>query len=111
MNFNRIFTGRPDAKLKGVRHEDPVEIEKIGPEQYRCTYVPTQPGSYLLDITWNKRPLRCCPFKINVHKPSYPHMVHVTGDPLSHGIVGRDIKLQIDPRNAGKGEDISAVLN
>ncbi|KAK3096080.1 hypothetical protein FSP39_022879 [Pinctada imbricata] len=96
--------GRPAATLKGVHNEVLVIVDKIGPEQYRCTYTPDQPGAYLLDITWNKRPLKCCPFKVNVHKPAYPHMVHVTGDPLSHGIVGRDIKLQIDPRNAGKGE-------
>ncbi|XP_022288939.2 filamin-A-like [Crassostrea virginica] len=96
--------GEPGVKLTGVNKEVPVRIEPTGPHQYRCTYTPTEPGAYLLDITWNQRPLKCCPFKINVNQPVYAHKVSVSGDPLKSGTVGRDIRVQIDPRNAGSGK-------
>lgn len=98
-----VFTGEPGVRLTGVNKEIPVRIDPTGPQQYRCTYTPTEPGAYLLDITWNKRPLKCCPFKIDVNRPVYPHKVSVSGDPLKSGYVGRDIRLQIDPRYAGSG--------
>ena len=96
-------SGEPGVKLTGVNKDVPVRIEPTGPDQYRCTYTPTEPGAYLLDITWNQRPLKCCPFKINVNQPVYAHKVSVSGDPLKSGTVGRDIRVQIDPRNAGSG--------
>ncbi|XP_062597927.1 filamin-C-like [Saccostrea cucullata] len=96
--------GEPEVRITGVNKEIPVKIEPTGPLQYRCTYTPTDPGAYLLDITWNKRPLKCCPFKINVNQPVYPHKVNVSGHPLKSGVVGRDIQLHIDPRNAGLGD-------
>lgn len=96
--------GEPGVRLTGINKEIPVRIDPTGPQQYRCTYTPTEPGAYLLDITWNKRPLKCCPFKIDVSRPVYPHKVNVSGDPLKSGYVGRDIRLQIDPRYAGSGD-------
>lgn len=95
--------GEPEAKVTGINKEIPVRVETTGPQQYRCTYTPTDPGAYLLDITWNQRPLKCCPFKINVNQPVFPHKVNVSGDPLKSGYVGRDIRLQIDSRYAGTG--------
>ncbi|WAR27609.1 FLuncharacterized [Mya arenaria] len=80
------------------------------------TYIYSQPQkspasvasskAYLLDIKWNGKPLKCCPFKIDVKKPVYPEKVGVTpltGD-LKAGVIGREIDLKIDPREAGHGE-------
>lgn len=98
------FVGEPEATVKSVRASAPVEIKKTGPKYYRCTYVPPIPGAYLLDIKWNKRPLKCCPFKINVHNPVYPSRVDVTGDHLKGGgVVGKDLHINVDPRLAGTG--------
>ena len=62
------------------------------------------PGAYLLDIKWNGKPLKCCPFKIDVKKPVYPEKVGVTGEHLRGAVIGRDIDLRIDPREAGHGK-------
>jgi hypothetical protein len=61
------------------------------------------PGAYLLDIKWNGKPLKCCPFKIDVKNPVYPEKVGVTGD-IKTGVLGKDIDLKIDPREAGHGK-------
>ncbi|XP_052784049.1 filamin-A-like isoform X2 [Mya arenaria] len=98
--------GEPEARVHSIRSEPPVQIEPTGPKQYRCTYIPRVPGAYLLDIKWNGKPLKCCPFKIDVKKPVYPEKVGVTpltGD-LKAGVIGREIDLKIDPREAGHGE-------
>lgn len=61
------------------------------------------PGSYLLDIKWNGKPLKCCPFKIDVKNPVYPEKVGVTGD-IKKGELGKDITVKVDPREAGHGK-------
>ncbi|KAL5004346.1 hypothetical protein ScPMuIL_017802 [Solemya velum] len=96
--------GDLDVHMGSVRTDVPVKVEPIGHKQYRCSYVPPMPGAYLLDIKWNDRQLKCCPFKINVHNPVYPRKVSVMGDNLQGGVVGKDIHLTIDPREAGKGD-------
>jgi len=96
--------GGPEASISSIRSEPPVEIVEIAPKQYKCTYTPTVPGAYLLDVKWNKKPLKCCPFKIDVHKPVYPDKVGVTGNNLKTGEIGKDIDLHIDPREAGQGD-------
>lgn len=105
-------TGEPTTQLVSTKHEVPVDIKPIGPKQYHCTYVPAHPGAYLLNIKWNDRPLKCCPFKINVNPPYYPEKVDVSGPNMKGGVVGRDFQLQIDPRLAGQGKySIGSVLH
>jgi len=70
------------------------------------TTICSVPGAYLLDIKWNGKPLKCCPFKVDVRKPIYPEKVGVipyTGN-LKAGVVGKEIDLKIDPRDAGHGK-------
>lgn len=69
------------------------------------------PGAYLLDIKWNGKPLKCCPFKIDVKKPVYPEKVGVIGDTLKGVTLGKDIDLKIDPREAGHGESFCFVVH
>ncbi|XP_052286746.1 filamin-A-like isoform X2 [Dreissena polymorpha] len=95
--------GEPEVRVHSLRSEPPVRIETIGPKQYHCTYTPRVPGAYLLDIKWNGKPLKCCPFKIDVKKPVFPDKVGVSGD-MKGVLLGKDIDLKIDPREAGHGE-------
>ncbi|XP_052103817.1 filamin-C-like isoform X2 [Mytilus californianus] len=96
--------GEPATKMFSPKYEIPIEVRPFGPKQYRCTYIPAYPGAYLLDIKWNDRKLKCCPFKINVNPPFYPEKVNVSGANIKGGTVGKDFHLQIDPRKAGKGK-------
>lgn len=67
------------------------------------------PGAYLLDIKWNGKPLKCCPFKIDVKNPVYPDKVGVTGEHLKGGVIGKEIDLKIDPREAGHGKSLELI--
>ena len=60
-------------------------------------------GAYLLDIKWANKPLKVCPFKVDVHQPVYPEKVGVTGPNIKTGVIGKDLDFQIDPREAGHG--------
>lgn len=86
-----------------TQHEIPIDMKPTGPKQYYCSYTPTHPGSYLLDIKWNERQLKCCPFKIIVNPPYYPEKVNVKGANQKRVVVGKDFHLHVDPRLAGKG--------
>ncbi|XP_060565823.1 filamin-A-like isoform X3 [Ruditapes philippinarum] len=98
-----VANGEPEVRVHSIRSEPPVQIKPTGPKQYQCTYTPKVPGAYLLDIKWNGKPFKCCPFKIDVKNPVYPEKVGVTGD-IKTGVLGKDIDLKIDPREAGHGE-------
>lgn len=67
-------------------------------------------GAYLLDIKWGNKPLKVCPFKVDVHSPVYPEKVGVTGPDLKSGVIGKDLDIKIDPRQAGHGECIYDVI-
>ena len=60
-----------------------------------------------MDIKWGNKPLKVCPFKIDVHSPVYPEKVGVTGPNLKTGVIGKDLDLKIDPRDAGHGRQFS----
>ena len=60
-----------------------------------------------MDIKWGNKPLKVCPFKIDVHSPVYPEKVGVTGPNLKTGVIGKDLDLKIDPRDAGHGMQFS----
>ena len=67
-------------------------------------------GAYLLDIKWGNRPLKVCPFKVDVHNPVYPEKVGVTGPNLKSAVIGKDLDLKIDPREAGHGMYVLIIL-
>ncbi|KAL3847015.1 hypothetical protein ACJMK2_017952, partial [Sinanodonta woodiana] len=97
--------GAPEADCRSLKNVIPVDIEPTGPKQYKCTYVPPTPGAYLLDVKWDNRPLKVCPFKINVHNPVYPNRVTVSPDDINQGgEVGKNFHIKIDPREAGHGK-------
>lgn len=58
--------------MSSIHHDIPVDNQPNGPQQYKCSYIPKEPGSYLLNIKWNRRPLKCCPLKISVYKNPEP---------------------------------------
>ncbi|XP_052216963.1 filamin-A-like [Dreissena polymorpha] len=96
--------GSPDVVLSGVRDEVNVRVSPLGNGKFRCNYVATVPGAYLLHITWNGRQLRGSPYKVNVIGAFYPNRVVVSGEGLRGGILGQRIDVVIDTRKAGPGE-------
>ncbi|WAR28213.1 FLNC-like protein [Mya arenaria] len=96
--------GSPDVVLSGVRTEVNVKVSPLGNGKFRCTYIPTVPGAYLLHITWNGRQLRGSPYKVNVIGAFYPNRVVVTGEGLRSGTLGLRSDVLIDTRKAGPGE-------
>ncbi|XP_059151967.1 filamin-C-like [Physella acuta] len=95
--------GKPTAHLEGVRANIPVTSEPIEPQRYKCEYVPEKPGAYLLYVDWNNKPLKGSPFKVTIREPSKPHKVTTSGEPLG-AVMGRDLEMRIDPREAGPGQ-------
>ena len=81
-------------------------VTPLGGGKYRCTYIPTIPGAYLLHISWNGHQLRGSPYKVNVIGAFYPNKVIVGGEGLKGGLLGRDLDIRIDTRKAGPGNNI-----
>ncbi|XP_069103934.1 filamin-A-like [Argopecten irradians] len=114
--------GTPDVHMSSVNHEIDVDASPTGPQYYTCFYTPKEPGAYLLDIGWNKHPLKCCPLKVNVHKspeqrsPSIRTTSVTEVEPLNRepppiepinireGVVGRPITVSIDTTKLEPGE-------
>ncbi|OWF47629.1 Filamin-A [Mizuhopecten yessoensis] len=113
--------GTPDVLLSSVNHEIHVDARPTGPQYYTCFYTPQEPGAYLLNISWNKHPLKCCPLKVNVHRTpehrppsirtSVTESVHINKEPpqidpisIREGVVGRPIVVSIDTTKLEPGE-------
>ena len=100
--------GVPVVRLTGVQSDIEVRIRQIENNVFRCSYVPTASGAYLLSVTWADRQIRGSPFKVNVLPAMNPNQsasrVICSGDGLKMGILGKEIKCFIDTRHAGPGE-------
>ncbi|XP_071084444.1 filamin-C-like [Haliotis cracherodii] len=98
--------GIPDADLTKASNGKrvPVHVESVRPRVYKCDYTPREPGAYLLKLKWNDHPLKGSPFRVNVRSPPQPKRVALTGDWAKGGVLGKDLDLRIDPREAGPGE-------
>ncbi|KAK3780575.1 hypothetical protein RRG08_037514 [Elysia crispata] len=95
--------GKPQSYLQGVRDQLPVSVENVRPQVYKCTYIPERPGAYLLYVNWNDKPLKGSPYKVAIREPARPHQVMATlGKP--NAVLGEDLEMRIDPRNAGPGQ-------
>ena len=78
----------------------------MGNGKFRCTYIPTVPGAYLLHITWNGRQLRGSPYKVNIIGAFYPNRVVVGGEGIRGGLLGTRMDVFIDTRKAGPGNTL-----
>ncbi|XP_060068988.1 filamin-A-like [Ylistrum balloti] len=113
--------GSPDVHLSSVNDEIHMDPTPTGPQYYTCFYTPKEPGAYLLNINWNKHPLKCCPLKVNVHKkpehrpPSTRTSVtdndnlnkdtpQIDPVPVREGVVGKPILVSIDTAKLEPGE-------
>lgn len=47
--------GTPEASLTGSKSDIKVNLENVGSSIYRGSYVPTVPGTYLLNVMWADR--------------------------------------------------------
>lgn len=45
----------PEVSLSGMKNDIKVNFQPIGENVYRATYIPTQPGAYLLNVMWSDR--------------------------------------------------------
>lgn len=45
----------PEVSLSGMKNDIKVNLQPIGENVYRATYIPTQPGAYLLNVMWSDR--------------------------------------------------------
>lgn len=97
--------------LSGVRAEVDVKVHSLGNGKFRCSYIPTVPGAYLLHITWNGRQLRGSPYKVNVIGAFYPNRVVVSGEGLRGGQLGVRMDVLIDTRKAGPGNAFLQIHN
>ena len=70
---------------------------------YSCTIRPGEAGKYLVNIYWNKAPLRGCPFKLKVVQGRNPQKVIARGPGLQDGVVGHQGNFTIDTTDAGVG--------
>ncbi|XP_041356835.1 filamin-C-like isoform X2 [Gigantopelta aegis] len=95
--------GFPAAELSSINDKVPVNIEPVRPQVSKCTYIPRKPGAYLLNLKWNHHTLKGSPFKVNVRVPARPMKVKMTMPP-THAVVGKDLEINIDPREGGPGE-------
>lgn len=96
--------GTPEVSFSGVKADVSVNIQRIGNNIYRATYVPIVAGSYLVNVTWSGRLVKGCPVKVNVVAVANASRVICAGDGLQSGVVGKEIKAFIDTRKAGSGE-------
>lgn len=50
-----ICSGMPEVSLTGMKNDIKVSLQPVGENVYRATYMPTQPGAYLLNVMWSDR--------------------------------------------------------
>lgn len=96
--------GSPDVKIVGLKSHVNVAITPLGDDKFRCTYIPEQPGAYLLNVKWGDRDVKGSPFKISVAAQADPNKVFCSSETLRTAIYGKDISTTIDTRRAGPGE-------
>ncbi|KAK6644516.1 hypothetical protein RUM43_000783 [Polyplax serrata] len=96
--------GVPEVSLSSNKGDIKVNIENVGNNIYRGSYVPTTPGVFLLNVMWADRQVKGCPLKVSVNASADASQVACSGDGLRVGTVGKEIRSFIDTRRAGPGE-------
>uniref|UniRef100_A0A915KZF4 Uncharacterized protein n=1 Tax=Romanomermis culicivorax TaxID=13658 RepID=A0A915KZF4_ROMCU len=96
--------GSPICMMTGQRADIPVTMTPVGNNVWRASYTPFVTGTYNLNITWDKKPVKGSPFKVNVLSSADAGKVVVNTEPLPTGVIGRDMKATIDTRRSGPGE-------
>lgn len=96
--------GSPDVKIVGVTQHVDVNVTPLGNQKYRCSYIPTRAGAYLLNVKWGERDAVGSPFKITVAAQADPKKVKLEGKSLQVASFGKEIATFIDTKNAGPGE-------
>ncbi len=105
----------------GQKADIPVHMNHLGNNVWRATYTPIIPGKefrfgflvqhnwkfilgpYTLEVLWSDRAVRGSPFKVMVGVSGDASKVTVSTESLRMGIVGQELKTQIDTRHAGAG--------
>ena len=79
----------------------PVKIEQLYPTEFKVTFIPPEPDSFKIDVTWADEPVKNSPFTINTRPEVHPELVEC-GEPV-YTSVGEPVELAVDASKAGPG--------
>ncbi|VIO86121.1 Filamin/ABP280 repeat family protein [Brugia malayi] len=106
-----VLTHRAAGHLEAKVHTPSNKIETIDivpideGESYALRFIPTETGSYYIDVTLDGAPMRDSPFRLRVgaNEDSDPTAVTVSGDGIHGGETGHKCEFIINTCNAGSG--------
>ncbi len=98
----------PGGELKVSAYSQAVGVvmgsyERTNEGKYNCTAHLEHQGRYLVQVTWDNRPLEGTPFEVDIVEPPHPEKVKVYGPGLKSSTVGEKGEFTIDTTEAGHG--------
>ena len=101
--------GDVEVKITGPNGEVPYEVESV-PYTYNYTYQATEPGDYVVDVTFAGEHIPNSPFPVAI---TDANKVTITGPGMDGECLPVNVPLvyQVDARNAGPGEVKCTVQN
>ncbi|XP_075230344.1 filamin-B-like [Lycorma delicatula] len=72
-------------------------------EGFLVDFTPTEPGEYLLSISFGGEPVSPTPYRLTCLHGSNTNRVRASGPGLERGVIGRPAEFMIDTRSAGQG--------
>ncbi|KAM8868125.1 filamin B a isoform 1-T1 [Synchiropus picturatus] len=92
--------------------EAKIECSDNGDGTCSVSYLPTEPGEYLVNILFEEVHIPGSPFRADVHMPFDPSKVVVAGPGLKRAKVGETSVMNVDCSRAGPGElSLEAALD
>ncbi|XP_030274937.1 filamin-B-like isoform X1 [Sparus aurata] len=92
--------------------EAKIECSDNGDGTCSVSYLPTEPGDYLVNILFEEVHIPGSPFKANIQMPFDPSKVVASGSGLKRGKVGETNVVNVDCSRAGPGElSLEAALD
>ncbi|XP_059185463.1 LOW QUALITY PROTEIN: filamin-B [Centropristis striata] len=92
--------------------EAKIECSDNGDGTCSVSYLPTEPGDYVVNILFEEVHIPGSPFKANVQMPFDPSKVVASGSGLKRGKVGETSVVNVDCSRAGSGElSLEAALD
>ena len=82
----------------------PAQVKKIDNDTYGITFVPEEPGDYIIHILLKGVPLSGSPYKLKVGSHTVdPSKIRVYGPGLKGATVGQETSFTVDAKDAGPG--------
>lgn len=106
LNVDASEAGKADLQAR-VRapsgKELPVEVTKVGEDQYRVSFVPEEEGPHTIDVDYDNDSIFDSVLVTNAVKKPDAGKVVASGPGLESGIVDKPAQFLLDIRNAGNG--------